>query len=100
MCNFSVVTVPADGLAPLGARASAGTVMTVTWRTKQKLLKKHTFYIPILLSHPVIPKYVLSTVPSAIYICIIILTLFSPGRCRRFHSLLAQPANNPPLVMF
>ena len=28
MCNFSGSTVPADGLAPLGARPSAGTVMT------------------------------------------------------------------------
>ena len=26
--NFVVITVPADGLAPLGARPSAGTVMT------------------------------------------------------------------------
>ena len=26
--NFAVMTVPADGLAPLGARPSAGTVMT------------------------------------------------------------------------
>ena len=28
MTKFSVSTVPADGLAPLGARTSAGTVMT------------------------------------------------------------------------
>ena len=28
MFNFVVITVPADVLAPLGARASAGTVMT------------------------------------------------------------------------
>ena len=28
MSNFSVSAVPADGLAPLGARASAGAVMT------------------------------------------------------------------------
>ena len=28
MNNFQVITVPADGLAPLGARASAGTMMT------------------------------------------------------------------------
>ena len=26
--NFKVIIVPADGLAPLGARPSAGTVMT------------------------------------------------------------------------
>ena len=29
MFNFVVSTVPADALAPLGARASAGTVMTM-----------------------------------------------------------------------
>ena len=28
-CNLIVWTVPADGLAPLGARTSAGTVMTI-----------------------------------------------------------------------
>ena len=28
MSNFIVSIVPADGLAPLGARSSAGTVMT------------------------------------------------------------------------
>ena len=28
MSNFSVSTVPADGIAPLGAKPSAGTVMT------------------------------------------------------------------------
>ena len=28
MCNFTVNIVSADALAPLGARASAGTVMT------------------------------------------------------------------------
>ena len=28
MCNFIIITVPADGQAPLGAGTSAGAVMT------------------------------------------------------------------------
>ena len=31
MLNFSVSIVPADGIAPLGARASAGALMTKLW---------------------------------------------------------------------
>ena len=40
MCNFIVNTVPADGLAPLGARPSAGTVMTKS--------RSHTYTGPAL----------------------------------------------------
>ena len=48
--NFVVTTVPADGLAPLGARASAGTVMINfrsrlyrsinTWRVNEPVQKR------------------------------------------------------------
>ena len=34
MCNFVVITLPADGLAPIGARPSAGMVMV-------RLIYKH-----------------------------------------------------------
>ena len=39
MLNFIVITVPADGLAPVGARPSAGTVMT---KFRSYIFKQYT----------------------------------------------------------
>ena len=53
MSDFVIITVPADGLAPTGARPSAGTVMTIS-RFLIQTVPALTDIIPISLMIPMI----------------------------------------------
>ena len=46
MSNFSVSTVPADDLAPLGVKTSACTVMNKFWPFNSLRLRQNGRYIP------------------------------------------------------